>query len=200
MLLSYWAHSLSSFEQTRVSLKCRLHSLKTRCLWIVRTLWFECVCSGYLAKQKSHLSASLRCEMNTVYPSFSPEFGFDFCFRRPVCFPFAGRCSNDADAKDGDLWRRRAPQILQGLWDHRFRYCLVQQHLQPTDRQIGSFSHSMWFLGGFAKVKLGRHILTGEKVAIKIINKRELGVSHWTLLPGLSQLRVNNRHLSKIWD
>ncbi|XP_075886653.1 maternal embryonic leucine zipper kinase [Nelusetta ayraudi] len=29
--------------------------------------------------------------------------------------------------------------------------------------------------GGFAKVKLGRHILTGEKVAIKIINKRELG-------------------------
>lgn len=33
------------------------------------------------------------------------------------------------------------------------------------------------FSGGFAKVKLGRHILTGEKVAIKIINKKELGVS-----------------------
>ncbi|XP_028263183.1 maternal embryonic leucine zipper kinase-like [Parambassis ranga] len=29
--------------------------------------------------------------------------------------------------------------------------------------------------GGFAKVKLGRHILTGEKVAIKIINKEDLG-------------------------
>uniref|UniRef100_H3DKC9 Maternal embryonic leucine zipper kinase n=1 Tax=Tetraodon nigroviridis TaxID=99883 RepID=H3DKC9_TETNG len=29
--------------------------------------------------------------------------------------------------------------------------------------------------GGFAKVKLGRHILTGEKVAIKIMNKRDLG-------------------------
>ncbi|XP_028262307.1 maternal embryonic leucine zipper kinase-like [Parambassis ranga] len=29
--------------------------------------------------------------------------------------------------------------------------------------------------GGFAKVKLGRHILTGEKVAIKIINKKDLG-------------------------
>ncbi|KAM3624645.1 uncharacterized protein V6R79_026024 [Siganus canaliculatus] len=29
--------------------------------------------------------------------------------------------------------------------------------------------------GGFAKVKLGRHILTGEKVAIKIMNKKELG-------------------------
>nr|XP_015200858.1 PREDICTED: maternal embryonic leucine zipper kinase isoform X1 [Lepisosteus oculatus]XP_015200859.1 PREDICTED: maternal embryonic leucine zipper kinase isoform X1 [Lepisosteus oculatus] len=29
--------------------------------------------------------------------------------------------------------------------------------------------------GGFAKVKLGRHILTGEKVAIKIMDKKELG-------------------------
>uniref|UniRef100_I3JQV1 Maternal embryonic leucine zipper kinase n=1 Tax=Oreochromis niloticus TaxID=8128 RepID=I3JQV1_ORENI len=29
--------------------------------------------------------------------------------------------------------------------------------------------------GGFAKVKLGRHILTGEKVAIKIMNKKDLG-------------------------
>lgn len=32
-------------------------------------------------------------------------------------------------------------------------------------------------LGGFAKVKLGRHILTGEKVAIKIMEKKTLGVS-----------------------
>lgn len=32
-------------------------------------------------------------------------------------------------------------------------------------------------LGGFAKVKMGRHILTGEKVAIKIMNKKDLGVS-----------------------
>ncbi|XP_078115979.1 maternal embryonic leucine zipper kinase [Sander vitreus] len=29
--------------------------------------------------------------------------------------------------------------------------------------------------GGFAKVKLGRHILTGENVAIKIMNKKDLG-------------------------
>uniref|UniRef100_A0A8C6NPM0 Maternal embryonic leucine zipper kinase n=1 Tax=Nothobranchius furzeri TaxID=105023 RepID=A0A8C6NPM0_NOTFU len=29
--------------------------------------------------------------------------------------------------------------------------------------------------GGFAKVKLGRHISTGEKVAIKIMNKKDLG-------------------------
>lgn len=31
--------------------------------------------------------------------------------------------------------------------------------------------------GGFAKVKLGRHILTGEQVAIKIMEKKDLGVS-----------------------
>lgn len=33
------------------------------------------------------------------------------------------------------------------------------------------------FLGGFAKVKLAYHALTGEKVAIKIMDKRSLGVS-----------------------
>jgi hypothetical protein len=31
--------------------------------------------------------------------------------------------------------------------------------------------------GGFAKVKLGIHCLTGEKVAIKIMDKKQLGVS-----------------------
>ena len=30
--------------------------------------------------------------------------------------------------------------------------------------------------GGFAKVKLATHLLTGEKVAIKIMDKRQLGV------------------------
>ena len=33
------------------------------------------------------------------------------------------------------------------------------------------------FKGGFAKVKLAYHALTGEKVAIKIMDKRALGVS-----------------------
>lgn len=32
-------------------------------------------------------------------------------------------------------------------------------------------------VGGFAKVKLAYHALTGEKVAIKIMDKRSLGVS-----------------------
>ena len=33
------------------------------------------------------------------------------------------------------------------------------------------------FTGGFAKVKLAYHSLTGEKVAIKIMDKKSLGVS-----------------------
>lgn len=32
-------------------------------------------------------------------------------------------------------------------------------------------------VGGFAKVKLARHLLTGEQVAIKIMDKLTLGVS-----------------------
>lgn len=32
-------------------------------------------------------------------------------------------------------------------------------------------------VGGFAKVKLAYHSLTGEKVAVKIMDKRSLGVS-----------------------
>jgi len=34
-----------------------------------------------------------------------------------------------------------------------------------------------YFSGGFAKVKLAYHALTGEKVAVKIMDKRSLGVS-----------------------
>ena len=31
--------------------------------------------------------------------------------------------------------------------------------------------------GGFAKVKVATHLMTGEKVAIKIMDKKQLGVS-----------------------
>lgn len=54
---------------------------------------------------------------------------------------------------------------------------LVFVHVQ---RKGNVSRHHFWFLpsaGGFAKVKLGRHILTGEKVAIKIMEKKVLGVS-----------------------
>lgn len=37
--------------------------------------------------------------------------------------------------------------------------------------------------GGFAKVKLGVHIATGEKVAVKIMEKTALGVRFFQCLP-----------------
>ena len=36
---------------------------------------------------------------------------------------------------------------------------------------------TIYILGGFAKVKLATHTLTGEKVAIKIMDKKALGVN-----------------------
>lgn len=46
-------------------------------------------------------------------------------------------------------------------------YCALDGYYEMYDT-IGS--------GGFAKVKLGVHCLTGEKVAIKIMDKKQLGV------------------------
>ena len=54
----------------------------------------------------------------------------------------------------------------------------------------------MYITGGFAKVKLAYHSLTGEKVAIKIMDKRSLGVSikiichPENLLTGPSKLKI----------
>jgi maternal embryonic leucine zipper kinase len=48
------------------------------------------------------------------------------------------------------------------------RYAVLKGDYE-TEKTIGS--------GGFAKVKLATHILTGEKVAIKIMDKAHLGVS-----------------------
>lgn len=39
-----------------------------------------------------------------------------------------------------------------------------------------AFLNVFHHLGGFAKVKLAYHALTGEKVAVKIMDKRTLGV------------------------
>lgn len=49
-----------------------------------------------------------------------------------------------------------------------YQYAALQ-NLYELHETIGS--------GGFAKVKLATHVLTGEKVAIKIMDKRALGVS-----------------------
>jgi len=47
--------------------------------------------------------------------------------------------------------------------------------LYDLEKTIGS--------GGFAKVKLATHIATGEKVAIKIMEKTTLGVSTYVKVP-----------------
>lgn len=74
------------------------------------------------------------------------------------------------------------------------------QHSPPSHGFALSPTKCDVFSGGFAKVKLGRHILTGEKVAIKIINKRELGVSSWTLQLGLSWLKCSHKNIFHTWD
>lgn len=51
------------------------------------------------------------------------------------------------------------------------RYAALEG-LYNVEKTIGS--------GGFAKVKLATHVATGEKVAIKIMDKTALGVSNIT--------------------
>jgi len=53
------------------------------------------------------------------------------------------------------------------------RYAVLKGHYE-FEKTIGS--------GGFAKVKLAMHTLTGEKVAIKIMEKAQLGVSTFLLI------------------
>lgn len=50
--------------------------------------------------------------------------------------------------------------------------------LYELEKTIGS--------GGFAKVKLATHIATGEKVAIKIMDKTALGVSRICIMKNFS--------------
>lgn len=59
----------------------------------------------------------------------------------------------------------------------------VKQLRQSRTLSDVCYGPCVFYSGGFAKVKLGRHILTGEKVAIKIMNKKDLGVSRETLCP-----------------
>jgi len=53
------------------------------------------------------------------------------------------------------------------------RYAVLKGHYE-LEKTIGC--------GGFAKVKLAMHTLTGEKVAIKIMEKAQLGVSTFMLI------------------
>lgn len=55
--------------------------------------------------------------------------------------------------------------------------CRMPQQVSPYSALEGQYDlHETIGSGGFAKVKLATHLLTGEKVAIKIMDKRQLGV------------------------
>ena len=53
--------------------------------------------------------------------------------------------------------------------------------------------------GGFAKVKLATHVLTGEKVAIKIMDKRQLGEDLPRVRLEISAMKVlRHQHICKL--
>lgn len=56
----------------------------------------------------------------------------------------------------------------------------MPQKLSPYAALDGLYElHETVGSGGFAKVKVATHVLTGDKVAIKIMDKKQLGVSHY---------------------
>ncbi|KAJ1521043.1 hypothetical protein ONE63_002754 [Megalurothrips usitatus] len=69
----------------------------------------------------------------------------------------------------------------------------VLRGLYELDKTIGC--------GGFAKVKLATHILTGEKVAIKIMEKRSLGENLHRVRVELEALQtLSHRHISQLYQ
>ncbi|XP_034244489.1 maternal embryonic leucine zipper kinase-like isoform X2 [Thrips palmi] len=69
----------------------------------------------------------------------------------------------------------------------------VLRGLYELDKTIGC--------GGFAKVKLATHILTGEKVAIKIMDKRSLGENLHRVRVELDALQtLSHHHISQLYQ
>uniref|UniRef100_T1HDC1 non-specific serine/threonine protein kinase n=1 Tax=Rhodnius prolixus TaxID=13249 RepID=T1HDC1_RHOPR len=65
--------------------------------------------------------------------------------------------------------------------------------LYDVDKTIGT--------GGFAKVKLGTHLLTGEKVAIKIMDKNMLGDDYPRVKMELEALKnISHHHICKLYQ
>ncbi|XP_048852503.1 maternal embryonic leucine zipper kinase [Brienomyrus brachyistius] len=55
--------------------------------------------------------------------------------------------------------------------------------------------------GGFAKVKLGRHILTGEKVAIKIMEKKDLGADLPRVKTEIEAMKnLSHQHVCRLYQ
>uniref|UniRef100_A0A023F1F9 non-specific serine/threonine protein kinase n=1 Tax=Triatoma infestans TaxID=30076 RepID=A0A023F1F9_TRIIF len=65
--------------------------------------------------------------------------------------------------------------------------------LYDVDKTIGT--------GGFAKVKLGTHLLTGERVAIKIMDKNMLGDDYPRVKMELEALKnISHHHICKLYQ
>ncbi|XP_023222987.1 maternal embryonic leucine zipper kinase-like, partial [Centruroides sculpturatus] len=57
------------------------------------------------------------------------------------------------------------------------------------------------FIGGFAKVKLAIHVLTGEKVAIKIMNKKSLGEDLPRVKLEIKALKdLSHQHICRLYE
>ncbi|MEQ2218939.1 hypothetical protein XENOCAPTIV_010214 [Xenoophorus captivus] len=76
---------------------------------------------------------------------------------------------------DGEAAELHKYEVYETIGSGNAIYCaLLQQSLCHLVPGVGVLN-PVYVSGGFAKVKLGRHTLTGEKVAIKIMNKKDLG-------------------------
>lgn len=59
----------------------------------------------------------------------------------------------------------------------------MPQQVSPYAVLDGQYDlHETIGSGGFAKVKVATHLMTGEKVALKIMDKKQLGVRQTSLL------------------
>ncbi|MPC16499.1 Maternal embryonic leucine zipper kinase [Portunus trituberculatus] len=89
----------------------------------------------------------------------------------------AGRCyrllGEQCATRSSLGWRGRAVKHC----DKESSACRMPQQVSPYSVLDGQYDlHETIGSGGFAKVKLATHLLTGDKVAIKIMDKRQLGV------------------------
>jgi len=71
---------------------------------------------------------------------------------------------------------------------------------EDTDIDVGYYIHKQKLgEGGFSKVRLGTHLLTGEKVAIKCMEKEKLGDDLFRVQTEINALKVlQHENISKL--
>lgn len=76
----------------------------------------------------------------------------------------------------------------------------MPQKISPYAALDGLYElHETVGSGGFAKVKVATHVLTGDKVAIKIMDKKQLGVSFFFYFY-LHEIFIRKFLIFFIWD